>query len=186
MRSKRTINRVCLRCSSGFLAIASTSQQFCSRRCANTRPIEDRFWLKVDQSGGGDACWPWTGKRRGNGYGVLWDGGEKPTHRVAYELTIGPIPEGLVIRHKCDNPPCCNPRHLEIGTVAENNRDTAERGRSTMGEKNARAVLTNDEVREIRMLRAGGTTLAVIAQRFGIGVMTVSHIVRRNTWKHIA
>jgi hypothetical protein len=93
------------------------------------------FWGKVDRSGGPDACWEWQGKRNYRGYGqkVLnrLSMSRKITgaHRVAYYLHHGVHPGDLIVRHKCDNPSCCNPAHLELGTIADNNRDTRERGR---------------------------------------------------------
>lgn len=99
------------------------------------RPLAERLWsrvLKVD----GDGCWIWTGAtHKTKGHGIIrreWTpsgGSVAYTHVVVYELTHGPIPPGLVVRHKCDNPQCCRPNHLELGTVADNNRDMVERGR---------------------------------------------------------
>lgn len=75
-------------------------------------------------------CLVWTRRCRNGGYGVLSIRNRNvATHRLAYELEHGPIPDGLVVRHKCDNPPCCNPDHLELGTMADNARDMLERGR---------------------------------------------------------
>ena len=87
---------------------------------------EDRFWSRVDA--GGD-CWEWTGNRNTKGYGrVWWDSGQRPAHRKAYELLIGPIPDGLQIDHLCRNPGCVNPDHLEPVTMQENIRRGAPKG----------------------------------------------------------
>lgn len=91
-------------------------------------PLEKRFSSKVDRSGGPAACWPWKGAwRTEKGYGrILKDrrkGRALRAHRVAWELAHGPIPLGLCVCHACDNPPCCNPAHLFLGTMLDNNRD---------------------------------------------------------------
>jgi hypothetical protein len=76
--------------------------------------------------GESDECWPWLGSRTVNGYGRL---GNRYAHRLVYEQEVGPIPDGLNVLHSCDNPPCVNPRHLRVGTQADNARDALERGR---------------------------------------------------------
>ena len=91
-------------------------------------PLMERFWQKVDTSG---ACWEWRGARNAPGYGVIAIGGGRAegAHRVSWILTYGLIPPGEVVRHRCDNPPCVRPSHLEIGTHADNMRDMTLRGR---------------------------------------------------------
>jgi hypothetical protein len=94
-----------------------------------------RFWAHVDKSGGPDACWPWHGGHVGRGYGhTTWSDNyeriEIMAHRQAYEFEFGgPIPQGLQVCHKCDNPPCCNPAHLFLGTATENLVDAYTKGR---------------------------------------------------------
>lgn len=77
-------------------------------------------------------CWVWVGYTMPKGYGVIGNGHgkQKLTHRVAYELFVKPIPEGKIVMHTCDNPPCCNPKHLQLGSIAENQTDMAKKGRS--------------------------------------------------------
>lgn len=100
---------------------------------------EERFWEKVDKSGGPSACWPWTASCSGSGYGTFdVAGASKRAHRVVWEMELGPIPEGMCVMHVCDNPPCCNPAHLRLGTHADNMRDMVAKGRSasTAGDRN--------------------------------------------------
>jgi hypothetical protein len=93
------------------------------------RPIEERLWDRIKRTPSG--CWEFQGARNGRlKYGNLsFRGRYQPAHRVAYELTNGAIPEGLVVMHSCDNPPCINPEHLSLGTIADNNADRDRKGR---------------------------------------------------------
>ena len=120
-----------------------------------------QFWAAVRQ-GTEDACWPWLrsqagrGSKEGKGYGQLkWQGARAYAHRVAFELAKGCIPADKLVMHTCDNPTCCNPKHLMLGDYLENMRDMARKGRSRgagpRGAANGHAVLTDEQVREIRM-----------------------------------
>lgn len=97
-------------------------------------PLSDRWWAKVDVRGP-DECWPWRGAYGGKSgrYGLLRlpgrEGGTTTAHRVGWTLLNGPIPEGLHVLHRCDNPPCCNPRHWFLGTNQDNVDDKVAKGR---------------------------------------------------------
>lgn len=141
-----------------------------------------RFWSKVDRSGGPDACWEWQAGRRPGGYGsfgVQIDEWRTMAlaHRVAWELTNGPIPDGLWVLHRCDNPPCCNPAHLFLGTPKDNTQDAVYKGR--MGK------LTAGQVIEMRELAAEGLTVYDLAERFRVTPAAVGQIVRGQSYSHI-
>jgi hypothetical protein len=99
---------------------------------------QENFWSRVDTSNGFDACWPWTGRKDRDGYGVLYfEGKERRAHRVAFYLTNGRWPEPCCL-HDCDNPPCCNPDHLHEGTQPQNIHECVERGRIAKSDRNGR------------------------------------------------
>lgn len=153
--------------------------------------MEERFWSKVDVRGP-DECWEWkAGKVKG--YGVFWIRAGDPiyAHRMAYQLANGvELTSDVLVRHKCDNPPCCNPRHLLTGTHADNARDREERNRHphivAVGSAYGRSNLTEGDVYEIRRLcDARAMSQSEIARRFGISRSAVSDIALRRTWKYL-
>lgn len=156
------------------------------------KSIEERLAARVDRSGGPDACWPVSGCRTSYGYGQITRGrrgeGKTTTHRVALELklarSLGP---DEVACHSCDNPPCCNPRHLFAGGAQANVDDKIAKGRAvygvSRGERNGFAKLTADQVAEIRRRCTGrvGEQKALAAE-FGVSTSTVHLIVRNLRW----
>lgn len=157
------------------------------------RSLADRLWSKVDRSGGPDACWPFTGYCDEDGYGhlrAIEKGDPTLAHRIAYELENGPLGDRCA-RHKCDNPPCCNPAHLIPGTNADNVADKVARGRQAAGpahglkirgENHGNAKLTVDAVRRIRELAASGTSHEEIAIVFSISPKYVPLILSGRRW----
>lgn len=133
------------------------------------------------------ACKPFDGHIRKNGYGQLY---HKPTkkyqyaHRVAYMEAYGPIPEGLVVRHKCDNPSCVNPEHLELGTQTDNMQDAVKRGRSAAGMRNGMAKLTPEDAERIRFIIASKeVSQRALAREYKVSPQTINNIVHGRHWQ---
>ena len=135
-----------------------------------------RFWRKVDKTGD---CWLWTGCVV-NSYGQI---DRRGAHRVSYEINIGPIPDGLFVCHRCDNPKCVRPEHLFLGTPKENMHDKIAKGRDTRGSAVNTARLKPEDVDAIRAAHQAGETQVSIGKRFGIGQAHVSSIVREKSWR---
>lgn len=162
---------------------------FCNRACQNSRAYQVRhFWERVDRSGD---CWEWTGGRIQDGYGMLrFEKRAWLAHRLAYELSGGVLVRGREVMHSCDNPPCCNPAHLSVGTHQENMDDMMAKRRhlTIKGEAIHCAKLTEDNVREIRRLYADGadTSYRILAARFGVNKSVIAKVRAGETWKHVA
>lgn len=138
----------------------------------------------------GDAeCWLWTGAQAAGGYGHTHRNGEHVyAHRAAFECANGiGSSDGWVIRHKCDNPPCCNPAHLLSGTYADNAADCAERGRTNpaKGEAIWTAQLTEADVLLMRQMSREGQTIAAIQALFPVTAVSISLALRGSTWAHL-
>lgn len=166
------------------------ARKYCSISCRNrdTKPIpvHIRFWSYVNKS---NECWAWTGSTDEHGYGrISLYVGSSPlkAHRLSYEMRNGPIPEGMVIRHKCDNPNCVNPDHLEIGTQKDNARDMVERGRfneKVIQNLKREPALTAKQVREIESInfvslngRGIGEKVQDVAKRYGVSTSVITQI----------
>ena len=143
------------------------------------------YWRHVDVRGD-DECWPWVGFHTLGGYGsTTVNGRARAAHRVMWEALHGPIAVGLVICHRCDNPPCINPRHLFIGTHADNHADRNRKGRQARGERMGAAKLTDNKVREARRLHAAGETYHALGQRFGVDRKAIERAVKGLSWSHV-
>lgn len=134
-------------------------------------------------------CWEWQGYRSRKGYGeIKVDGRMEKAHRQAFLLRRGPIPQGMHVLHRCDNPPCVNPDHLFLGTNDDNVADRTAKGRSArnVGAAASTAKLTEDDVRQIRRMATLGMTNLEIAEAFPVNDRSISNIIRNKTWSHVA
>ena len=151
----------------------------------------NRFWSKVDVRGA-DECWPWiAGKwncKMSIPYGSFrgFDGKMTHAHRVAYELHHQASCKGQVVRHKCDNPLCCNPHHLQLGTTVDNIRDMVTRKRHAYGERNGKTKLTEEDVRFIRRRIGEGAQLKGLAKIFNVHPTTIDGIKSGRRWIHLS
>jgi hypothetical protein len=150
----------------------------------------------VDRSGGPDACHVWTaghtGIRHGlngpvGGYGAYYPrpGHQVLAHRFAYEREHGRIPDGLQTLHSCDNPPCCNVRHLSIGTGRQNRHDCESKRRHYHGEQTHTNILTEAQVLQILARLAEGARGCDLSDDFGVTRSMISRIKHRKAWKHL-
>lgn len=132
-------------------------------------------------------CRVWTRGKAGAGYGVwrFTPGRQEYVHRHTWEEAHGPIPRGMQVLHRCDNPPCYEVTHLFLGTQADNMRDKVRKGRQLRGARNPMALLEEHEVREIHALYARGLTLDEIAFQYGVTLHNVWRIVSGLSWRHL-
>lgn len=200
-RRAKPVKRQCRYCSKEFDIIPRwlkiSKGWYCSQVCfraarrgKETMPFAERLagWIKFPTNEGD--CAIWTGHTDKAGYGKiskLVDGKviSVRSHRAVYELYFGSLDSSVNVLHSCDNPPCCDIRHLFIGTQADNIKDKVSKGRQAKGEKNNHAKLTEREVEKIKFLIRKGNTLTSIAYRFDVTITAISEIKAGRTWKHI-
>ena len=146
--------------------------------------LAERFWAKVTKT---ESCWYWTGYcHRRSGYGHVRVGPRMArAHRIAWELSHGPIPDGLDVLHSCDNPPCVRPDHLFLGTQLDNiaDREAKGRGGAAHGEHHGRAKLTEAQVRQIRARAT--EPRGVLAAEFHVGIDAIKRILSGRYWSHV-
>lgn len=139
-------------------------------------PTKERLLSRIDIRD--DGCWIWSGTRNHKGYGqIVIDRQSKVTHRVAYEEFVGPIPEGLLVCHHCDNPPCINPEHLFLGTHKDNKRDAMNKGRI--------GKLSPEKTSRIRELRKEGANVPELMAEYGVGRTTIYSVLDGTSWPTI-
>lgn len=196
------IAKQCLNCKRIFLTLREEAK-YCTRTCSNRLAAkmprtrispERRFWRNVRKSRG---CWEYGGSGRVDYRTIHLDTRDPSSgvgaHRFSWELHFGPIPEGIYVCHKCDNPKCVRPNHLFLGTNEENQRDSYSKGRSRLqrggirhpvGEAHHAHKLTAEQVKEIRRAYAGKNG-QLLAEQYGVRRVTINRIVRRMIWTHI-
>jgi len=167
--------------------------RYCSQACyhrAKVTPLIDRFFRYVgrkQESG----CILWTGCTT-QGYGVIGCGvpGSKKMLRashVSYELFVGPVPGGLFVLHKCDNPPCINPTHLFLGTQTDNMADKVTKNRHHKGEEHVSAKLSNEKVLAIRRRYAAREANQYqLAAEYGVAQSLIWRVINKRVWTHVS
>ena len=147
-----------------------------------------RFWAKVEKRADSE-CWLWTGKGRvGWGYGALRVGQDKSAttaQRASWRIHRGGIAKGMCVLHICDVPLCVNPRHLRLGTRAENQADMLHKGRNVNGSKMRTAKLDEFKVLDIRRRYAAGEHPAHLAREYNIDLRGCWFVIQRKTWKWV-
>lgn len=184
---KEGTTSVCAFCGAHYYRPPSNRGRFCSRECGyaskQKTSVIDRVFSRVDKPDGEDGCWNWTGAIVYGGYGSVRDTFKRKTvrvHRVVYEHMIGPIPPGMQALHKCDNPKCCNPKHLFLGDHKANSDDKIEKGRDkNRGEQHHNCKLSSSDVQQIRWLLDSGATGRQVAEKFGVSEGTIS-VIKNN------
>ena len=188
-----TSNAICGECGTAFYVfpsrLAAGRGMHCSQACAGAArrfvPSVD-FWQRV-QAGEDDQCWLWAGPLGSYGYGEVKASGVRiGAHRMAWMLSNKrDVPDGMVVRHKCHVRLCCNPAHLELGTVQDNNQDKMQARRQANGERCHTAKLTAESVVSIRASAKGGATAQSLAAEYGVTRRTISDVISGRTWSHI-
>lgn len=151
-----------------------------------------KFFDRVEKPADDAGCWLWTGAVDREGYGMFYTAidDDRRTHRaprISYLIHKGTIPDGMVVCHTCDVPACVNPDHLFIGSSQDNTSDMLTKGRSNprIGERHGSAKLTEQDVRDIRVLRGQGIGVRELARRYNVSHGTITLIASRKTWKHV-
>lgn len=191
---RNQIERACECCSTIFRVPPSTIKKgggvYCSKAChakSQASTLLERFNRHIGETTEA-GCILWKGATC-RGYGTLTQksGGPTRANRIAYELFVGPIPDGLNVLHRCDNPRCVNPEHLFLGTPKENTHDMIAKGRQAKGRTHGISKLTDDAVRSIReRYAAGGVTQDALASEHNVTQSIIWRVIHRKGWMHVA
>ena len=178
----------CLGCGVAFES-RNRSRRYCSFSCGKTHYWSQRdrvadFWALVDKTAP-NGCWLFPRGLDKDGYGHFKvRGRQRIAHRLSWEFTKGPIPPGLMVLHRCDNPPCVNPEHLFLGTARDNMADCLSKGRRRIAERHPKARLSPADVLEIRALYHS-VGCAELARRFGVSEGAISGAASGRNWKSL-
>lgn len=143
---------------------------------------QERFWRFVNRRGP-DECWEWTRLRNKDGYGRFCAYSTSIlAHRIAFALANGYDPGPALVCHECDNPSCCNPRHLWLGDDAANKRDSYQKGRHVRGERFGGVKLTEAQV--LRIMQDGRSE-RVVGKEYGVSPGAVGAIRRGRNWRYL-
>lgn len=173
----------CLYCDTPFVPKTPT-QKYCQHGCyVNHKFRQSERDLLNAQIHKTDYCWLWMGNRNKHGYGrIMIRRKSTLVHRLMYQLTIGEIPKGKIVRHyECDNPPCCNPSHLRIGTRKDNAQDAVDKNRHAHGETSYAKITEEQAIAIWHDIR----THQQIADFYNVSRRTVGHIKNGTTWAHL-
>ncbi len=147
------------------------------------RTFEENFWTFVEKKDNG--CWEWKGATVVGGYGTLtFNNKNYRAHRISFDMVNGEIARGLLVLHKCDNPPCVNPSHLSIGTNDDNMKDAAIKNRMSFGEHRWNSKLKASDIPKIKKLKGSGMSQSRIAKLFNIDQAVISRIMNGKVWRH--
>lgn len=173
---------ICAGCGAEIPNDGRSAKKYCSLTCAVSSRLSKTS---------APPCWLFMGSRMKTGYGryAAKRGITIPTHRIMFEAYYGPIPKGLYVLHRCDNPPCCRPDHLFLGTLSDNTKDMMAKGRHkptwVPGSKHGRAKLNEEQVISIRKRKAAGERRQNLAAEYGVSIKTINGIIYRERWRHI-
>lgn len=145
-------------------------------------PVAHKLLRAIEKTDRG--CWEYCGVRGPKGYGVIKLNGKLcGAHRLSFLIHKGPIPDGLLVMHTCDNPSCVNPEHLRLGNERDNRYDMYAKGRQQKGEKVCTARLTASDVAQIRQSPKRNFELA---NDYGVGRTAIHNIRTFKSWKHVS
>lgn len=194
--NERGVLANCKTCGTEF-AKTKRGHIFCSSNCWRCPLTPEQFYALATHPSD-DACWEWQGALNPKGYGKR---ALRYAHRISWAYAHGGDEPDLMVCHSCDNRRCVNPRHLFLGTAQDNMDDMVRKDRAPTGDKAGRrkhpanypvgekliwlAKLTDDKVRQIRILHRGGMNACAISRQFGVTDGAIRFIVKGKTWKHV-